>query len=87
MKIVFFGTSDFALPSLEALISSRHQISCVVTQPDRRRGRGLKVAPPPVKVLASKNGLPTYQPEDLKDAEVVKNLTTFDPHLLVVVAY
>lgn len=87
MKIVFFGTSDFALPSLEALIRGRHQISCVVTQPDRRRGRGLKVAPPPVKVLASKNGLPIQQPEDLKDVEVIKNLAVVDPHLSVVVAY
>lgn len=68
-------------------MNSRHQISCVVTQPDRKRGRGQKVSPPPVKVFASRRRLPIYQSENIRDVEFLKKLKALDPHLLVVVAY
>jgi methionyl-tRNA formyltransferase len=67
MKIVFMGTPDFALPSLEKLFNSRHEIAAVVTAPDKERGRGQKVTFTPVKEFALKNGLPLLQPDKLKD--------------------
>jgi methionyl-tRNA formyltransferase len=65
MRVVFFGTSTFAVPSLEAVAASGHQVMLCVTQPDRARGRGLSVEPTPVKVVAQRLGLPIAQPERL----------------------
>ena len=63
MKLVFFGTPDFAVPTLDALHESSHEILGVVTSPDKRSGRGLKVKPSAIKISAEKYGLPIYQPE------------------------
>lgn len=87
MKIVFLGTSRFALPSLRELASSRHQLEAVFTQPDRRKGRGLKPAPPPVKVLAQKLGVRVWQPESINVPDSLSRLKASSPDLLVVVAY
>ena len=87
MVIVFFGTPSFAVPSLEHLIASGHDVRGVVTQPDRPRGRGQKVLETPVKAAALQHGLPVFQPPRLRDADVVGTLAQWAPDLGVVVAY
>lgn len=87
MKIIFAGTPDFAVPTLQALINSQHQISAVYTQPDRPAGRGQKMTPSPVKSLAVSANIPVYQPENFKQAESINILASLKPDLLVVVAY
>ncbi len=67
MKILFMGTPDFAVPSLEALIAAGHQIVGVFTQPDKPRNRGMKLQPPPVKICAQARGIPVFQPDRLRD--------------------
>ncbi len=82
------GTPDFAKTSLEALVSEGFDIVGVVTQPDRPKGRGYTLMPPPVKVYAQENGLSVYQPEKLRDNEEFKALLSqLDPDVIVVVAY
>ena len=87
MKIIFAGTPDFAVPTLQALINSQHQISAVYTQPDRPAGRGQKMTHSPVKSLAVSANIPVYQPENFKQAESINILASLKPDLLVVVAY
>jgi methionyl-tRNA formyltransferase len=87
MKIVFFGTSEFAIPALRALIDSRHEVLAVVTQPDRKRGRRLVLSPPQTKVLAETKGIPVYQPVDASSAESVKYLAKLNADLFVVVSF
>jgi methionyl-tRNA formyltransferase len=87
MRIVFMGTPDFAVPSLQALIDQGHEICGVYTQPDKPKGRGHKLLPPPVKELALQNGLPVYQPLTLRDEAVQEELARLAPELIVVVAY
>jgi methionyl-tRNA formyltransferase len=87
MVIVFFGTPQFAVPSLEALVTSRHQVPLVVTQPDRRRGRGQKVTDSPVKAAALAHDVPVYQPDRLRDPAVAVTLRQHAPDLAVVAAY
>lgn len=84
-KIIFWGTSEFALPSLRALISDKFEVMGVVTRPDEPAGRNLEITPPPVKVLAEKHGLPVYQPEDLKIESLKSEASEAD--LCVVAAY
>ncbi|SMP11333.1 methionyl-tRNA formyltransferase [Desulfurobacterium pacificum] len=87
-KMVFMGTPDFAVPSLKALIDKGFNVSLVVTQPDKPAGRGKKLTPPPVKVVAEKNGIPVVQPEKIKNNEEFKKLLEdISPDLIVVVAY
>ena len=74
MKIIFAGTPEFAVPALAALIAAGHQIVMVLTQPDRPAGRGMKLKPSPVKVLAEQHGLTVFQPETLKDLDVIRPL-------------
>jgi methionyl-tRNA formyltransferase len=87
MVIVFFGTPQFAVPTLEALSTSRHQVALVVTQPDRRRGRGQKVTDAPVKAAARQRGIPVYQPDRLREPEVIDTLRGYVPEIGVVAAY
>ncbi len=87
MRIAFFGSPDFALPSLEALIASDHQIVVVVTQPDRPAGRGHVATPPPVKRFALQHNLAVLQPEKASDAESVDALSALEPDAFVVAAY
>ncbi len=87
MKIVFMGTPDFAVASLEALIESGHEIVLVVTQPDRPKGRGYTLTPSPVKKFALDNGLNVISPETLKDEGVIKTLEETDADLFVVTAF
>ncbi|HIZ54591.1 MAG TPA: methionyl-tRNA formyltransferase [Firmicutes bacterium] len=87
MKIVFMGTPDFAVPSLRVLIAAGHEVQAVYTQPDKPKGRGYKLTPPPVKVLAQENGIPVFQPQTLKDEEVQRQIAALAPDVIVVVAY
>jgi len=87
VKLVFFGTPDFAVPSLESLVQSRHELAAVVTQPDRPKGRGLKTVPSPVKRVARRYGLDILQPERASTPEFVQKIQDIAPDLLVVVAY
>src|SRR5688572_617463 len=87
LRVAFFGTPQFAVPSLEALLASRHAVCGVVTQPDRPRGRGQHVSDGPIKALAVSRGLPLLQPASLRDPAVEATLRTWAPDLGVVVAY
>jgi len=87
LRVVFFGTPEFAVPTLAALLRSRHQVVGVVTQPDRPRGRGQKTAASPVKAVAVAAGLPVLQPERLKEPSFLDRLTALDADLGVVAAY
>jgi methionyl-tRNA formyltransferase len=87
LRIVFFGTPDFAVPTLQALQESRHPVVGVVTQPDRARGRGHHSQKGPIKQLAEHHGLVTLQPERLRDEAFVDSLRALDADLGVVAAY
>ncbi|OLR59162.1 methionyl-tRNA formyltransferase [Anaerostipes sp. 494a] len=86
MKVVFMGTPEFAVPTLQALID-HHQVIGVVTQPDKQRGRGKKVQFPPVKEKAVEYDLPVYQPVKAREEEFVSVLRDLNPDVIVVVAY
>jgi methionyl-tRNA formyltransferase len=85
-RIVFMGSPDFALPTLQAL-ADQYSIVGVVTQPDRPAGRGRNLAPPPVKVLAEELSLPVIQPKSLKDPQAMAHLHAWEPDLVVVAAF
>lgn len=87
MRIVFAGTPDFAVPTLEALMGSEHTVLAVYTQPDRPKGRGRVMASSPVKVTAEAAGIPVMQPLNFRDPGDVHRLRALDPDYLVVVAY
>jgi len=87
MNIVFFGTSEFALNVLHGLIDSKHKVLAVITQPDRQKGRRLKVSPPPTKILAQTKGITVYQPDDISDRSSVSYLKQLNADLFVVVAF
>ena len=87
MKILFMGTPDFALPTLKALHTAGQDIVGVVTQPDKPKGRGHILTPPPIKVYAEQAGIPVYQPTTLKNGAFDEQLKSLDPDLIVVVAY
>ena len=91
MNIVFMGTPDFAVPCLQALIDAGENVQAVFTQPDKPKGRGYKLLPPPVKELALTNNIPVYQPLSLKKGEdadqAMKVLKELSPDLIIVVAY
>lgn len=87
MNILFMGTPDFAVPCLDILVKEGHNICGVVTQPDKPKGRGHKLSPPPVKVYAQEKGIAVFQPQTLKDGAILHLLEELKPELIVVVAY
>ncbi|MBQ1261881.1 MAG: methionyl-tRNA formyltransferase [Clostridia bacterium] len=87
MRILFMGTPDFALFSLRALVEEGEDVVGVVTQPDKPKGRGYTLTPPPVKVYAEEKGLPVYQPRTLRDEAFADLLRQIDPEVIVVVAF
>lgn len=87
MKIVFMGTPDYAVKTLEALIKSEHTVAAVFAQPDKPVGRKQILTPPPVKVTAQENNIPVYQPVTLRDGEAERILREIAPDVIVVVAY
>jgi methionyl-tRNA formyltransferase len=87
LKIIFAGTPEFAAPALAALIAAGHQIVMVLTQPDRPAGRGMKLKPSPVKVLAEQHGLLVFQPETLKNLGVQAQIAASNADVMIVAAY
>ncbi len=87
MKIVFFGTPDFAIPSLKILYESEHEVVAIVTAPDKPRGRGRTLSPTPIKQYGIDNEIKVLTPEKLKDAELVNELKLLQADLFVVVAF
>lgn len=87
MRIVFFGSPEFAVPTLRMLLGSSHEVVAVVTQPDKVRGRGRKVSPTPVKALAEEHGIPVLQPTSVRTDEFLSDLQALQPDVAVVVAY
>ena len=87
MRILFMGTPDFAVPSLEALVAAGHTVCGVFTQPDKPKNRGMKLQPPPVKVCAQSHGIPVYQPVKLRDGSALALIRELAPELIVVAAY
>ena len=87
MKIVFMGTPEFAIPSLQKILESKHQVIAVVSAPDKERGRGRQITYSPVKEFALKNKLEVYNPVSLKDPEFISRLRELKPDLFVVVAF
>lgn len=87
MRVVFLGSGSFAIPSLEALIAAGHEVVAVVTQPDREKGRGRELTPPPLKPVAAARGLKVLQPRRVREPESVAALKALAPEVQVVVAY
>jgi methionyl-tRNA formyltransferase len=87
LRLLFFGTPEFAVPSLRALAASRHQVVGLVSQPDRRRGRGRKLAPTPTRAEADARGIPVFQPERVGDPEALEWMRALEPDLGIVVAF
>ena len=74
MKVVFMGTPDFSVGALEAILAAGHQVTAVVTQPDKPKGRGKEVQVTPVKACAQAHGIPVFQPVKVRDKEAVEVL-------------
>ena len=87
MKIIFMGTPDFATASLRALVEGGHDVVLVVTQPDKPKGRGHKLCPPPVKEYAIEAGIEVYQPQSVKTDEAYEKLSSYGADIFVVAAY
>lgn len=87
LKIVFFGSSDFSVPPLEFCLKSRHEVTAVVTTPDRPKGRGLAVLPNPVESVSQRAGILTLAPSTLKDPSIEKRVADLNPDLFVVASY
>lgn len=87
MKILFMGTPDFAVPSLEALVAAGHTICGVFTQPDKPKNRGMKLLPTPVKECAMSHDIPVFQPVKLRDGTALAQIQALAPQLIVVAAY
>ena len=88
MKVIFMGTPDFAVPTLEKLIEAGHEVIAVVTQPDRPKNRGMQMQESPVKEVAKKHNIPVYQPERVKkDREFLDNMKNLNADVNVVVAF
>ena len=87
MRIIFMGTPDFAVPCLEALIKSDNEVVGVFTQPDKPKGRGYEMTPPPVKVSAVENNIPVFQPVSMKDGSALKIINSLNADLIIVVAF
>jgi methionyl-tRNA formyltransferase len=87
LKIIYAGTPEFAVPALEMLLRSEHEVLAVYTQPDRPAGRGRKLLQSPIKVCALAHDIPVLQPQSFKDASEITRLANFKPDLMVVAAY
>src|SRR5437867_1240740 len=87
MRVLFLGRGSFAIPSLEALLAAGHDVAAVVTQPDREKGRGRELSPPPLKPVAAARGLKVLQPRRVREPESVAALEALVPEVQVVVPY
>ena len=86
-KILFMGTSEFAVPALKTVIAHEFELIGIVTQPDRRSGRGKRLTPPPIKVVAEQHNLPVYQPEKVRQRDFIRTLERLAPDVIVVAAF
>jgi methionyl-tRNA formyltransferase len=86
-RIIFMGTPEFAVPTLRALLAHGEEVVCVVTQPDRPKGRSSQLLPPPVKLVAEAAGIPVLQPTKIRTQEFADTLKSYSPDLIVVTAY
>jgi methionyl-tRNA formyltransferase len=82
MKVVFMGSSEFAVPSLLALQEGGHQVVGVVSQPDKAKGRGKKISPTPIKAKAAEMGLEVYQTDNIKSSQALDQIRQYFPKLL-----
>lgn len=87
MKIIFMGTPEFSVPCLEALIKSENEVVGVFTQPDKPKGRGYEMTPPPVKVCALQNNIPVFQPNSMRDGQALDIINSLNADLIIVVAF
>lgn len=87
MRIIFMGTPDFSVPCLEALIKSDNEVVGVFTQPDKPKGRGYELTPPPVKQCALNNNLPVFQPASMRNGEALEIINSLNADLIIVVAF
>lgn len=87
MRIVFMGTPDFSVPTLESLVNSRHEVVAVVTQPDKPKGRGKEIHMTPVKETALRYQIPVYQPQKAREASFVEEIRSLNPDVMVVIAF
>lgn len=87
MKIIFMGTPDFSVPTLEALLASEHEVAAVVTQPDKPKGRGKEIHMSPVKECALKHNIPVYQPIRARDEAFIEEMRALHPDAMVVIAF
>ncbi|MBR5544471.1 MAG: methionyl-tRNA formyltransferase [Clostridia bacterium] len=87
MKIIFMGTPEFSVPCLEALIKSENEVVGVFTQPDKPKGRGYEMTPPPVKVCALQNNIPVFQPNSMRDGQALEIINSLNADLIIVVAF
>ena len=87
MKIVYMGTPDFAVPPLAALVQNGYEVTAVVTQPDKPKGRGKTLLPTPVKEEAMKHDIPVYQPLKVREPEFVETLKKLEPDMIIVAAF
>jgi methionyl-tRNA formyltransferase len=87
MRVIFLGTPEFAVPTLDAIVAAGHSVSLVVTQPDRPKGRKQELFPSPVKSAAQRHSIPVYQPERIRDSATLLHLKELQPEVMVVVGY
>ena len=87
MRIIFMGTPDFSVPTLEALVASGHEVVAVVTQPDKPKGRGKEIHMSPVKECALQHNIPVYQPVRARDEAFVEEMRALNPDAMVVIAF
>lgn len=87
MRVIFMGTPDFAVGTLEAVIAAGHEVMLAVTQPDRPKGRGKAMQAPPVKVCAQAHGIEVFQPERIRNAECIEHLRSYDADIIIVAAF
>ncbi len=87
MRIIFMGTPDFSVPCLEALIKSEYEVVGVFTQPDKPKGRGYELTPPPVKICAVENNIPVFQPKSMRDGKALEIINSLNADLIIVVAF
>ena len=87
MRIIFMGTPEFSVPCLEALINSNNEVVGVFTQPDKPKGRGYEMTPPPVKVCATEHNIPVFQPVSMRNGEALEIINSLNADLIIVVAF
>ena len=87
LKIIFMGTPEFAVPTLDILVANGYNVVAVITAPDRQKGRGLKVLSSPVKEAALKHGIPVLQPTNLRSPSFIEELRSLEANLQIVVAF